>query len=91
MRWVLIAILTQLGLGQQIEGPTAKGVAAGTLLVATRKSYDADLRQSVVLLVHSGPEGVIGLIVNRPGTGDDVFRRAHPRGNSYSRQIRRQA
>lgn len=52
MRWVAIAILAQIGFGQQLE--------VGTLLIATRKSTDADLKQSVVLVVHSGPEGVIG-------------------------------
>jgi putative transcriptional regulator len=37
----------------------------GNLLVATRKSHDPDLAQSVVLLIHQGPEGAIGLILNQ--------------------------
>lgn len=40
--------------------------AAGTLLVASRKSQDPDLAQSVILLVRYQREGAIGLIVNRP-------------------------
>jgi putative AlgH/UPF0301 family transcriptional regulator len=66
MRFTAIAILAQIGFGQQIESQPGKGPAVGTILVAARKSGDADLKQSVVLVVHSGPEGVIGLILNRP-------------------------
>jgi len=38
----------------------------GQILVATDKSYDADLARSVVLLIHSDSGGVVGLILNRP-------------------------
>ncbi len=34
--------------------------------MATRKSRDPDLSQSVILLIHFGPEGAIGLMLNRP-------------------------
>jgi putative transcriptional regulator len=40
--------------------------AAGDLLVATPKSHDPELGKSVVLLIHSGSDGTIGLILNRP-------------------------
>jgi len=43
----------------------AQELAAGQLLVASRKSVDPDLAKTVVLLVHYGPEGALGLIVNR--------------------------
>lgn len=65
MRWAVIAILAQIGFGQQLS--------LGTLLVATRKSHDADLKESVVLIVHYSPEGVIGLIVNHPVDGSVYF------------------
>ncbi len=40
--------------------------SAGKLLVSTGKSRDPDLARSVVLLIHSGKDGAIGLILNRP-------------------------
>jgi putative AlgH/UPF0301 family transcriptional regulator len=46
-------------------GP-AKQPSAGQILVATDKSHDRDLAQSVVLLIHSDSGGVVGLILNRP-------------------------
>jgi putative transcriptional regulator len=38
----------------------------GQVLVATEKSHDPDLAKSVVLVIHSDSEGVMGLILNRP-------------------------
>ena len=43
----------------------AQELAAGKLLVASRKSVDPDLAKSVVLLVRYQEQGAIGLIVNR--------------------------
>ena len=40
-------------------------LAAGKLLVATQKSRDADLKQTVVLLVQYDRDTAVGLIVNR--------------------------
>ena len=40
-------------------------LAAGKLLVATQKSRDADLKQSVILLVQYDHDAAVGLIVNR--------------------------
>jgi putative AlgH/UPF0301 family transcriptional regulator len=57
-------LLFALTLAQQI-GP-AKPPAIGYILVATEKSRDPDLAQSVILLIHSGRDGVMGLILNRP-------------------------
>jgi putative transcriptional regulator len=62
----LTAIFIQIAVAQQIQASRAKSVAAGTILVATAKSHDSDLKHSVVLVIRSGPEGVIGLILNRP-------------------------
>jgi putative transcriptional regulator len=73
MRLPAIVILVQIGLAQQIEVPSAKGPLAGALLIATRKSHDADLKQSVIVVVHNGPEGVIGLILNHPVSGSAYF------------------
>jgi putative AlgH/UPF0301 family transcriptional regulator len=58
MRCFALLVMLQIGLGQS--------PAPGKLLVATRKSHDADLARSVVLLIHRGPEGAIGLILNQP-------------------------
>jgi putative transcriptional regulator len=41
-------------------------LAAGKLLVATEKSHDPDLANSVILLIHYDKDGAIGLILNRP-------------------------
>src|ERR1700694_4806265 len=40
-------------------------LAAGKLLVATQKSRDPDLKQSVILLVQYDKDAAVGLIVNR--------------------------
>ncbi len=45
--------------------PTAD-LAAGRLLVASRDLVDPNFRETVVLLLRHGPEGALGLIVNRP-------------------------
>jgi len=41
-------------------------LGAGKLLVATQKSRDPDLEESVILLIQFSSEGVIGLMLNRP-------------------------
>jgi putative transcriptional regulator len=41
-------------------------LAVGQILVATEKSRDAELAQTVVLVIHSDADGVMGLILNRP-------------------------
>jgi putative transcriptional regulator len=53
----------QIGVAQ-VKSPPQPGI--GKLLVATPKSHDPDLAQSVVLLIQRTPEGAIGLILNRP-------------------------
>jgi putative transcriptional regulator len=55
-QFAAIAILIQTALCQQM----------GQFLVATSKSHDPDLAQTVILLVHyDDKDGAIGLIVNR--------------------------
>ena len=44
----------------------AQNLAAGKLLVASRKSHDPDLARTVILLVHYDRQGAIGLMLNRP-------------------------
>jgi len=44
----------------------AQELAAGKLLVASRKSVDPDLAKSVVLVVRYEQQGAIGLVVNQP-------------------------
>jgi putative transcriptional regulator len=58
--WLVVILAGPFG------GPgQAQELAAGQLLVASRKSVDPDLAKTVVLLVHYGPDGALGLIVNR--------------------------
>ncbi len=44
----------------------AQNLAAGKMLVASRKSHDPDLSRTVILLVHYDQQGAIGVILNRP-------------------------
>ena len=46
----------------------AHGAQTGRFLIAAPSSFDDDFARTVILLVHSGAEGAIGLIVNRPTT-----------------------
>jgi putative transcriptional regulator len=57
-------LLFALAVVQQIGAP--KQPAVGEILVATEKSHDPDLARSVILLIHSDGDGVMGLILNRP-------------------------
>jgi putative transcriptional regulator len=57
-------LLFALALVQQIG--TTKQPSVGQVLIATDKSRDPDLAQSVVLLIHLDSDGVMGLILNRP-------------------------
>lgn len=58
LRWAALALLTHAAICQQLQ--------VGKFLVATPKSHDPELAKSVVLLVHYGDEGAIGLMINRP-------------------------
>lgn len=55
--------------GQQIELPRTIPKLGGKLLVATGKSQDADFRRSVILVIHSDVDGVMGLVINHPVAG----------------------
>jgi putative transcriptional regulator len=57
-------LLFALALVQQIG--TTKQPAVGEILVAAEKSRDPDLARSVILVIHSDGDGVMGLILNRP-------------------------
>src|ERR1700722_18100486 len=57
-------LLFALTVAQQIG--TAKQPAVGEILIATEKSLDPDLAHSIVLLIHSDRDAVMGLILNRP-------------------------
>ena len=43
-----------------------KELAQGTFLVASRQLMDPNFHETVVLLIRYGPDGAIGLIINRP-------------------------
>lgn len=55
---IALALIQQIG--------TTKQPAIGDVLVATEKSRDPDFARSVVLLIHSDRDVVMGLILNRP-------------------------
>jgi putative AlgH/UPF0301 family transcriptional regulator len=56
---------------QQIGTP--KQPVVGEILAATEKSRDPDLARSVVLVIHSDGDVVMGLILNRPGATAKYF------------------
>jgi Uncharacterized ACR, COG1678 len=49
-----------------VQSQNPDDVGAGKLLVASRALADPNFAETVVLLVHSDAEGVVGLILNRP-------------------------
>jgi|SRR5579883_1305623 putative transcriptional regulator len=65
----MLVFLMQCALAQQIQLPRTLPQLQGRILVATSKSRDRDLGQSVVLVIHSGADGIMGLVVNRPAAG----------------------
>ena len=48
-----------------IQSKNAKDLSAGKLLVASRGLTDPNFAKTVILLVHYGAEGVVGLMLNR--------------------------
>jgi hypothetical protein len=44
-------------------------IVAGTLLIATPKMRDPEFSKSVVLVIYTKDEGVIGIVLNRPMNG----------------------
>jgi len=46
--------------------PAPPPIAAGQLLIATRKSRDPDLKGTAILIAQMDDQGVIGLVLNRP-------------------------
>jgi putative transcriptional regulator len=57
-------VLTGVAAGAQAE--CADLPAAGNILVATQSAPDPDFARTVILIVHSGEEGVMGFMLNRP-------------------------
>lgn len=64
----LATALAAVAMAGSSPAPAAPGAqpAQGKLLVAARDLLDPNFEQAVVLLVQYGPEGALGLIVNRP-------------------------
>jgi putative transcriptional regulator len=54
-----------VGIALLLPGCAFSQLAAGKLLIATHKSQDADLKQTVVVLVQYDHDAAIGLILNR--------------------------
>ena len=61
--WACLALMWCARAPAQEAG--ADDLAAGTLLVADEELKDPPFAQTVILLVHYGEEGTVGLIVNR--------------------------
>ena len=49
-----------------VQVKSEKGLAQGKFLVADRRLMDPNFRETVVLLIRYGPDGAIGLVINRP-------------------------
>ena len=47
---------------------TREALAKGKFLVASRRLNDPNFSQTVVLLIEYGPDGAMGLVINRPST-----------------------
>ena len=59
-------MLALTGLTAAAPPPRADLPAAGNILVATQSAPDPDFAGTVILIVHSGAEGVMGFMLNRP-------------------------
>ncbi len=51
---------------EPVEPDTREGLAKGKFLVASRRLNDPNFSQTVVLLIDYGPDGAMGLVINRP-------------------------
>jgi putative transcriptional regulator len=49
-----------------VQVESEKELAQGKFLVASRQLLDPNFRETVVLLIRYGPEGAMGLVINRP-------------------------
>lgn len=49
-----------------VQVKSEKDLAQGKFLVASRRLLDPNFRETVVLLIRYGPDGAIGLVINRP-------------------------
>lgn len=67
-RFLIGGLLTVLHAAPALAGMESapSSVAKGVLLVASPSLEDPNFRQAVVLVVEHGPEGTVGLILNRP-------------------------
>lgn len=65
--FVFAALVTVLPMGPALAGSqfSPSSVAKGVLLVASPMLNDTNFHQTVVLIVEHGPEGTLGLILNR--------------------------
>ena len=49
-----------------VQVASEKQLAQGKFLVASRRLMDPNFRETVVLLIRYGPDGAMGLVINRP-------------------------
>jgi hypothetical protein len=79
----LLGFVVLAGVVSGQQPGTHRQPTIGQILVATEKSRDPDLARSVILLIYSDPNGLMGLILNRPqekaGYLADRSRWAHAR------------
>ncbi|MGD8637060.1 MAG: YqgE/AlgH family protein [Gammaproteobacteria bacterium] len=65
-RMAMASILGALGLMQSVPVLGGPEPSAGSLLVASRDLDDPNFRRTVILLTSYGPDGAMGLVINRP-------------------------
>ena len=62
MKSIYVLFLILLGTGST----AAQELAAGSLLVATDELRDPRFAETVILLLHYGSDGALGVAINRP-------------------------
>ena len=62
----MASILGALGLMQSVPVLGGPELSAGSLLVASRDLDDPNFSRTVILLTSYGPDGAMGLVINRP-------------------------
>jgi putative transcriptional regulator len=62
----MASILVVLGLIQAVPALGDPEPSAGSLLVASRELDDPNFSRTVILLTSYGPDGAMGLVINRP-------------------------
>src|SRR5215468_3782506 len=66
--WIFLKpVIGMIALGGVLNAQSTKAedLAAGKVLVMEHNAPDPNFGESVILLIHYGPDGVVGLMLNR--------------------------